>query len=70
MVGLLHKIEVWWIANVEIPTDPDFDGREIDEDGIVSGPIMTIKLLLEIALGDEKKSRYYNEELLKRSKAN
>jgi len=32
MVALLRKIEVWWITNVEIPTNPDYDGREIDED--------------------------------------
>lgn len=43
MVALLRKIEVWWITNVEIPTDPDFDGRDVDEEGIVPGPIMTIQ---------------------------
>lgn len=70
MVGLLYKIEVWWIVNVEIPTDPDFDGRDIDEDGIVPGPIMSIQLLLEIALGDEDKSRFYYEEFRKQNGRN
>jgi len=43
MVALLRKIEVWWITNVEIPTNPDFDGQEVDEEGIVPGTVMTIQ---------------------------
>jgi len=62
MGALLRKIEVWWITNVEIPTNPDFDGTEVDEDEIVPGPIIGIQLLMDIALGDEERSRlYYNE---------
>jgi hypothetical protein len=34
MVALLRKIKVWWITNAEIPTNPDYDGSEVDEDGI------------------------------------
>ena len=26
---LLGKIEVWWVKNVEIPVNPDFDGVEV-----------------------------------------
>ncbi len=66
MVDLLAKIEKWWIINVEIPTNPDFDGEEIDEEGIVPGPVMTIRLLLDIALGSEQESKYYFDEFLKR----
>jgi hypothetical protein len=66
MVNLLAKIEKWWIVNVEIPTSPDFDGEEIDEDGIMPGPVMTIRLLLDIALGSEQESKYYFDEFLKR----
>jgi hypothetical protein len=66
MVNLLAKIEKWWIVNVEIPTSPDFEGEEIDEDGIMPGPVMTIRLLLDIALGSEEESKYYFDEFLKR----
>jgi len=59
MIDLLHKIEKWWILNVEIPTNPDFDGQEIDEEGIVPGRIMTIRLLADIALGSEEESKFY-----------
>lgn len=65
MVSLLRKVEVWWITNVEIPTNPDFDGVDIDEDGIVPGPIMFIQLLSDIALGDEEKSEFYYNEFRK-----
>jgi hypothetical protein len=65
MVALLRKIEVWWITNVEIPTNPDHDGRDVDEEQIVPGPIMTMQLLLDIALGDEERSRFYYNEFCK-----
>jgi hypothetical protein len=66
MVALLRKIEVWWIAKVEIPTNPDYDGEEIDEAEIVPGPIIMIQLLNDIALGSEEKSRFYYDQFKKR----
>jgi len=69
MVSLLKKIEVWWITEVEIPTNPDFDGRDVDEEGIASGRMMIIQLLLDIALGDEEKSRFYYDKFLERGEA-
>jgi hypothetical protein len=59
MTALLSKIEKWWILNVEIPTNPDFDGKDIYENGIIPGPIMTLRLLTDIALGSEEESKYY-----------
>jgi hypothetical protein len=66
MVNLLAKIEKWWIVNVEISTNPDFDGKEIDENGIMAGPVIIIRLLLDIALGSEQDSRYYFNAFFKR----
>ncbi len=65
MVALLHKIEVWWIREVEIPINPDFDGKEIDEDGIRSGSVISLQLLCDIALGDEDRCRFYFDEFRK-----
>jgi len=65
MIALLRKIEVWWITNVEIPTNPDYAGSEIDEDGIVPGPIMVMQLLLNVALGDDGRSKTYYDEFRK-----
>lgn len=69
MIDLLHKIEKWWILNIEIPTNPDFDGQEIDEDGIVPGQIMTLRLLADIALGSEEESKLYYNNFIKRQKS-
>jgi hypothetical protein len=40
-------------VNVEIPPYPDFDGREIDEEGIVPGRAITLRLL-NMALGSRR----------------
>jgi len=69
MVKLVRKIEVWWIVNVELPTNPDWDGKEVDEAGIIPGPILSLQLMTEIALGnDEQASYYYNEFIKSKSK--
>ncbi len=51
LVGLLRKIEVWWVVNVEIPTNPDYDGQDIDEAGIVPGPVLSLQMLIQVASG-------------------
>jgi len=65
MLSLLRKIEIWWIVNVEIPTNPDLEGEDIDESGIMTGHLMTLRLLCEIALGSEEESRFYYEQFKK-----
>ncbi len=67
MVSLLRKVEVWWIKEVEITTDPDFDGQEIDEDDIQPGRVLGLQLLCDIALGDAERSRLYFDEFQRRA---
>lgn len=52
LVELLRKIEVWWVVNVEIATDPDYADAEIDEGGIVPGAILSLQMLLEVVGGN------------------
>lgn len=52
LVELLRKIEVWWVVNVEIATNPDYDGQEIDEEGIVPGAILSLQMLIQVASGN------------------
>jgi hypothetical protein len=66
LMALVQKIEKWWIVNVEIPTNPDFDGQEIDEDGIVSGPSWVMQLLAQVALGEEDDAWFFHREFVKR----
>jgi hypothetical protein len=61
MINLLKKIELWWIVNVEIPTEPDINIDDVDIDQIIPGNIMMIELLLEIALNEgEEAKKYYD----------
>jgi hypothetical protein len=52
LVTLLRKIGVWWVVSVEIPTNPDFDGKEIDEEGIVPGAVLSLQMLIQVASGN------------------
>ncbi|MBP1142846.1 hypothetical protein ACTACN_04045 [Pseudomonas syringae] len=52
LLELLRKIEVWWVLNLEIATDPDFDGQEIDETSIVPSSILSLQMLIEVASGN------------------
>ena len=52
LVELLRKIEVWWVVNVELATDPDYADAEVDEKGIVPGAILSLQMLLEVAGGN------------------
>ena len=61
MVALLRKIEVWWIVNVELETDPDWADKEVDESGIVPGPVMMLQVMMDIALGDDEQAEFYIE---------
>jgi len=62
LINLLNKIEVWWIKNVEIPTDEDFADKETNESHIIPGPIAMLQVLLDVALGDEQRSKFYYQE--------
>jgi hypothetical protein len=69
LIALLNKIEKWWIMNVEIPTDPDFDGVEIDEAEIIPGSIMMVRIMFDIALGSDVEAGAYLKAFRKYRKA-
>lgn len=68
MINLLTKIGRWWIINVEIPTNPDYDGQEINEDEITPGMNITLQLLFDIALGNEEEAKKYYDKFLKKKR--
>ena len=59
LIALLRKIEVWWIVNVELPTNPDYDSAEIDEEKIVPGPVLMLQMLIEVASGNTDLLNHY-----------
>jgi len=43
---------VWWIVNVEIPTNPDLDHiGEIDGEKISPGPCLSLQIMIDVAMG-------------------
>ena len=68
MINLLTKIGRWWIVNVEIPINPDYDGQNINEDEITPGINITLQLLFDIALGNEEEAKKYYDEFIKKKR--
>jgi len=59
MFDYIEKIERWWIREVEIPTNPDFDGKEIPDEEILPGKVMFYTYIKSITddllkTGDDK----------------
>ncbi|QKQ72604.1 hypothetical protein [Nostoc sp. TCL240-02] len=50
---LLTKIDRWWIKEVHIPTNPDFDGQEIVDTDMQSLTMIFMELMLKI-VADER----------------
>ena len=65
MVSLLDKIERWWIVNFEIPLNPNLAGKDIDENGIIPGPIDSLRMVLDVALVSDDDTNHYINELKK-----
>jgi len=59
LAELLHKIDIWWVINIEIPANPDFFGQEIDEAEIKVGSVLALKMLVDIALGEDDIANSY-----------
>ena len=68
LVNLIDKIEKWWIINVEMAIDSEPNNHEITENEIIPGISMSIKLLIDIALGLEKEPRYFYDHLVNSNK--
>lgn len=67
MIRVFRKIEVWWILNFELDGDPAWDGKEVDEDAVVPGPIMMLRMLLDAGLGNEEEAWAFYREFMRRS---
>ncbi|MBD9463908.1 hypothetical protein [Pseudomonas sp. Pdm06] len=59
VMNLMRKVEVWWIVNVELETDPDYDGRDVNPDEITPGPILMMQIMMMVLSGDEELREHY-----------
>ena len=53
MYRIVSKIDRWWIREVDIPTNADYDGHEIADDDILSGTMICIQIMLHTATGED-----------------
>ena len=49
---LLEKIEMWWAMNVHIPTNPEFDGVDMNEKDILPGRVIFIDYVISAVVAD------------------
>ena len=59
MVELLRKIEIWWFKNLEMAMDPESYPENLDLEKVVPGPVWSLQMLIDIALGSEEEGRKY-----------
>ncbi|UWP95671.1 hypothetical protein K3X48_01275 [Aliiroseovarius crassostreae] len=62
LVELLLKIERWWILNVEMATDEEWAGIEVEIEDIVPGKKILLEIMELVTLGDQEKAwKLYND---------
>ena len=62
MVSLLRKVEIWWFENLDMAIDPEAYPPDLDRDQVIPGPVWSLQMLIDIALGPEDKAaEYYND---------
>ena len=64
---LVTKIDRWWVREVEMAVDSDFDGREVADEEIMSANMVFIQMMLRIATGED--SAVFWEEFQKQAGA-
>ncbi|WP_310598284.1 hypothetical protein [Aeromonas aquatica] len=64
MIGLLRKIEIWWFENLEMAIDPDAYPKDLDLDQVTPGPVWSLQMLIDVALGPEEEARKYYEHFV------
>lgn len=68
MFALLKKIEIWWFQNLELSVNPENYPEDINIEEVLPGPIWTIQMLIDIALGPEDEATKYYEHFVASSK--
>ena len=59
MVSLLRKVEIWWFEKLEMAIDPEACPDDLDIEQVIPGPVWSLQMLLDVALGPEEEARKY-----------
>ncbi len=52
MYRLFCKIEKWWILEYEVPISGQYKPEEIDEDGVMSGNMILLEIIIDILVNN------------------
>ena len=66
LIALLTKVEKWWFENFELGVDPDILPAGANPADVIPGPVWSLQLMLDIALGNEPEEGHYFNEYRKR----
>ncbi|MDD9315808.1 hypothetical protein [Acinetobacter lactucae] len=64
MVGLLRKIEMWWFENLDMAIDPEAYPKDLDLDQVIPGPVWSLQMIIDVALGPEEEARKYYDHFV------
>ena len=67
MIGLLRKIEIWWFENLEMAIDPEAYSEDLDLEQVIPGPVWSLQMLIDVALGTEDEARKYYDHFVANS---
>lgn len=67
MIGLLRKIEIWWFENLEMAIDPEAYPEDLDLEQVIPGPVWSLQMLIDVALGPEDEARKYYDHFIANS---
>ena len=52
LIELTARIGRWWVLEIEVPANPDFDNQEVNAEDVQSGDMWFLELLFQVATGD------------------
>jgi hypothetical protein len=64
MVDLLRKIEIWWFENLDMAIDPEAYPKDLDVEQVIPGPVWSLQMLIDVALGPEEEARKYYDHFV------
>jgi hypothetical protein len=64
MIALLRKIEIWWIENLEMAINPEAYPENLDLEQVIPGPVWSLQMLIDVALGPEEDARKYYDHFV------
>jgi len=69
LIWIIRKVDTWWLREIEIPTNPDFDHIDYDDirwDEVLSGNMIMMNFLASIYEGDDAYLKAFHNEFVER----